>query len=411
MRVFPGFCLTLGMMVCFLGMTALAAEVSRKGLLPASPEEVGLLPSRLKYIDDAVEKAIEAGEVPGAVVLVARHGRIAYLKAFGSRSVQPEREPMTGDTIFDISSLTKVVATTPSIMILAENGAVRIGDRVKRYLPNFSGGGKDKITVRQLLTHYSGLAPDFDLSRQWFGYQAALQELWKASTKSEPGKEFAYSDLNFIALGEIVQAVSGKTLDVYAKERIFVPLGMTDTCFRPPATMIPRIAPTEPRKNTLAYLKGQAPAASSDQILRGEVHDPTAWRMGGVAGHAGLFSSARDLAIYAQTMLDEGTYQGRRLLAPLTVWAMTSTQSPGMSEQVRGYGWDINSDYSSPRGDIFNEGYGHTGFTGTSIWIHPPSDTVIIILTNRVHPNGGKDINTLRAVVANIVATAISDSK
>ena len=332
---------------------ALSADAPRKGLPQATPDDVGLLASHLKYIDDLVGAAIKAGETPGAVVLIARHGRIAYSRAFGNRSIQPRREAMTVDTIFDMSSLTKVVATAPSIMLLVENGTLRLDDKVKRYLPGFTGGGKDNITLRHLLTHYSGLAPDFNLSKQWFGYSAALEELWKTDTKSEPGKEFSYSDLNYIALGEIIRVVSGKPLDEFAQEHIFLPLGMTDTGFHPSPKLLPRIAPTESRRNTLKYLKGLASLASMDQILRGEVHDPTAWKMGGVAGHAGLFSSAQDLAIFAQMMLDGGSYHGGRLLSSLTIQAMTSPQSPPNSAEARGYGWDLESAYSSPRGDIF----------------------------------------------------------
>jgi CubicO group peptidase (beta-lactamase class C family) len=317
---------------------------------------------------------------------------------------------MTVDTIFDMSSLTKVIATTPLIMLLVENGTLRLEDKVKRYLPAFAGGGKDAITLRQLLTHYSGLPPDFDLSKQWFGYAAALEELYKINTDSEPGKEFKYSDLNFIVLGEIIHVVSGRTLDVFARERIFLPLAMTDTGFLPSMKLLPRIAPTESRRNTLKYLKGQASLPSLDQILRGEVHDPTAWRMGGVAGHAGLFSSAQDLAVFAQMLLGRGTYQEVHLLSPTSVDAMTTPQSPANLPEVRGFGWDLETSYSSPRGDIFKGGYGHTGFTGTSLWVHPPTDIFIIILSNRVHPNGGKDINHLRGAIANIVATAITDS-
>jgi CubicO group peptidase (beta-lactamase class C family) len=223
-----------------------------------------------------------------------------------------------------------------SIMLLVENGDVRLDDKVKRYLPDFTGGGKDTITVRHLLTHYSGLPADFDLSKEWFGYAAALQELWKIKTDTEPGKEFKYSDLNYIALGELVRSVSGKSLDAFAREHIFVPLDMTDTGFLPSATLQPRIAPTESRGNALRYLKGQASKASMDQILRGEVHDPTTWRMEGVAGHAGLFSSARDIAVFAQMLLDGGTLHGARILSPMTVQAMTRPQSPTNSVEVRG---------------------------------------------------------------------------
>jgi CubicO group peptidase (beta-lactamase class C family) len=396
----------IGLCLCF-PMQIFPAEVSRNELVRALPETVGLNAFRLKHIDAAVEAAIKAGEIPGVVVLIARHGRIAYINAFGNRAIVPSPEPMTVDTIFDMSSLTKVMATTPSIMRLVEDGALRFDDKVKRYLPEFSGDGKENITLSQLMTHYSGLRPDFDLSKEWFGYKEALNELWKEKVVSEPGKEFAYSDLNFIALGEIVRVVSGKALDVFAQEEIFAPLGMMETCFRPSADRIPRIAPTETRRNTLKYLKGQA--ADMDQMLRGEVHDPTAWRMGGVAGHAGLFSSARDLAIYAQMLLKNGAYPGGRLLSAASVRAMTSPQSPTSASQVRGFGWDLKSSYSSPRGDLLVGGYGHTGFSGTSLWVYPSVDAFIVILSNRVHPDGGKDINHLRGAIANIVASAITD--
>ena len=407
-----------GLLVCCIcfcpGCAFFTESVSGDALPLADSAASGLLASRLQYIDEAVKESIKAGELPGAVVLAARHGKIVYFKAFGNRVAGTASEPMTTDTIFDIASLTKVVATTPAIMQLAEKGKLRFGDKVKRYLPAFTGGGKENITVRQLLTHYSGLRPDFDLSREWSGYRAAMEELWKEKTVTEPGTAFAYSDLNFIALGEIVHAVTGQTLDVYSREHIFAPLGMRETCFLPPAAWVPRIAPTEYRKNTLGYLKGQATNPASGKMLRGEVHDPTAGRMGGVAGHAGLFSDAGNLAIYAQTLLNQGIAPGKkesaggeRILSAAAVSAMTRPQSPPAATQIRGYGWDIDSSYSSPRGDLFSGGYGHTGFSGTSMWIHPPTDSFIIILSNRLHPNGGKDISHLRGAIANIVASAI----
>jgi CubicO group peptidase (beta-lactamase class C family) len=395
-----------------LGGAIVAAPVDKqRGLVQSVPEAVGLFSSRLNYIDEAVAASMQAKEIPGAVVLVARHGRIGYLKAFGDRAVQPNPEPMPADTLFDMASMTKVMATTPSIMVLVENGSIRLGDKVKRYLPKFTGGGKDNITVHQLLTHFSGLRPDFDLSKQWEGYDAAMEELWKETTQSEPGKEFAYSDLNFITLGEIARVVSGRTLDIFARENVFEPLGMSETAFNPPAAWRPRIAPTESRRHTLEYLKGQWTSAVSDEILRGEVHDPTAWRMGGVAGHAGLFSSARDVAIYAQTLLNRGLFQGKRILSPAGIYAMTGPESPHNSLQVRGFGWDIDTNYSSPRGDLFKDGYGHTGFTGTSLWVLPQADAFVVILSNRVHPDGKGDATHLRGVIANIMATAISDAR
>ena len=369
-----------------------------------SPEDAGFSSSGLRNIDAAVEESIREGELPGAVVLVSRYGKTAYLKAFGNRALKPEREPMTIDTIFDIASMTKVVATTPAIMQLVDNGRVRLGDPVKRYLPKFTGGGKDDVTVGQLLTHYSGLRPGFGEGKEWVGYETTLNEIWKERITGKPGRSFAYSDLNFIVLAEIVRVVSGKGIDVYSREHIFEPLGMTETAFRPPADWTVRIAPTEMRLVPPQLPKGAKPEY---KMLRGDVHDLTVWRMGGVSGQAGLFSSARDLAIFARTLLNHGVYGGVRLLSEAAVTAMTSPQSPPRAEDVRGYGWDISSEYSSPLGDLFSGGYGHTGFTGTSIWIHPPSDSFIIILSNRVHPSGGKNINHLRGVVANIVAASI----
>lgn len=394
---------SLFLSLCCLQLAGASRE--ERGLPQVEPSTVGLRPAQLNRIDEAVAASIQAHETPGAVVLVARRGKIGYWKAFGSRALQPQAEPMTRDTIFDMASLTKVMAATPAIMLLAQNGQVRIGDRVKRYLPLFTGGGKDNITLRHMLIHYSGLPADFDLSKQWQGRDAALSELWSVAAQTPPGREFLYSDINFIALGEIVAAVSGKSLDAFVQQQIYQPLGMTDTTFNPPAGWQSRIAPTESRQRSLEYLKGTA-NASAPAMLRGEVHDPTAWRMGGVAGHAGLFSSARDVAIYAQMLLDQGRSQGRPLLSPLTVQAMTSPQSPA-GAPVRGFGWDIDTSYSAPRGDLFIGGFGHTGFTGTSLWVHPPTGTFVVILCNRVHPDGKGDVTRLRAVIANIVASAI----
>jgi CubicO group peptidase (beta-lactamase class C family) len=387
-----------------------AAYGSPQGLPQAAPELVGLSSSHLQYIDNTVASAIGRMELPGAVVLVARRGRIAYFKAFGNRASPPAVESMTTDTIFDVASLTKVMATTPAIMLLVERGLLRLDDKVKRYLPEFAGWGKDAITVRQLLTHFSGLRPDFDLSVQWEGYSATMEHLWRETVNGEPGKEFAYSDLNFITLGEIVQRVSGQSLDIFVRQHLFDPLGLDETAFNPPAEWRSRIAPTEPRARSLQYLSGKAGGEISKEILRGIVHDPTAWRMGGVAGHAGLFSSARDVAVYGQLMLNRGNYLGKRIFSPITVEAMTTPQSPRGASPLRGLGWDIDSTFSTPRGDLLSGGFGHTGFTGTSLWVHPPTETFIILLSNRVHPDGKGEVSHLRAVIANIVAAAISSN-
>lgn len=403
-RRLPGF----GLLLLCINLLH-ASPGDPEGISAASPESVGLSSSGLKNIEEAVTAAVESKEIPGAVVLVARRGRVAYLNSFGKRAVAPDEEVMTTDTIFDMASLTKVMATTPAIMLLVEKGSIRLDDKVKRYLPAFVGGGKDVITVRQLLTHYSGLRPDFDLSKPWEGYQAAMEELWKETTQGDPGKEFVYSDLNFIALGEIVRVVSGQPLDQFTRDHIYVPLKMRDTSFNPPAEWRPRIAPTESRARSLAYLKGEGTAGLSTGMLRGEVHDPTAWRMGGVAGHAGLFSTASNVALYAQMLLNRGKSETGRFLSPLSVQAMTSPQSPRMTPSLRGFGWDIDTSYSSPRGDLFAGGYGHTGFTGTSLWVDPSSQTFVVILSNRVHPDGKGDATHLRGAIANIVAASIRD--
>jgi CubicO group peptidase (beta-lactamase class C family) len=389
---------------------SLAAAVSPQGLPQAAPELVGLSSSHLQYIDDTVAAAIGRMELPGAVVLVARRGRIAYFKAFGNRANHPVVEVMTTDTIFDVASLTKVMATTPAIMLLVERGLLRLDDKVKRYLPEFAGWGKDAITVRQLLTHFSGLRPDFDLAVQWEGYAATMEHLWRETASGEAEKEFVYSDLNFITLGEIVQRVSGQSLDAFVRQHLFDPLGLDETAFNPPAAWRGRIAPTEPRGLSLQYLNGKAGREISKETLRGSVHDPTAWRMGGVAGHAGLFSSARDVSVYGQLLLNRGNYMGKRVFSPITVETMTTPQSPRDAFPLRGLGWDIDSTFSAPRGDLLSGGFGHTGFTGTSLWVHPPTETFIILLSNRVHPEGKGDVTHLRAVIANIVAAAISSN-
>lgn len=344
-------------------------------------------------LDAAIDAAVREGTVPGAVLLVGHNGSVVYQKAYGSRALEPAREAMTLDTIFDLASLTKVIATTPSIMKLVEQGKVRLNDPVTAYLKDFQGGKSD-ITVRDLLTHFSGLRPDLDLQPAWLGYETGIRKALNDKPQNPAGVRFMYSDINFELLGEIVNRVSGKPLDQFAQDEIFKPLGMSETSFHPAASLRPRIAPTEFD-------------ASVNAPLRGIVHDPTARYMGGVAGHAGVFSTAADLAKYAQMMLDEGG----RLFSPLTIRKFTSANSPPDQHIVRGLGWDIDSGYSAPRGDLFPIGsYGHTGFTGTSLWIDPASKTYVILLANSVHPRGNKNLSPLRSKIASIVAASVGVS-
>ncbi|MCA1607327.1 MAG: serine hydrolase, partial [Acidobacteria bacterium] len=279
-------------------------------------------------------------------------------------------------------------------------------------IPELKGEGRERITLELLLTHRSGYAPDFDLKERWTGYGEAVKRLMQEPLRNPAGARFVYSDIGYIALGEVVHRVSGQTLDEFARRNIFAPLGMRDTGFRPPANLRARIAPTEKRRGQLSYL-GDTPRVSeidADKWLRGEVHDPTAYRMAGVAGHAGLFSTADDLAIYCQMILNGGQYRGVRILAPLTVAEMTRPRLVSESAWTRGVGWDINSSFSTNRGDLFPLGsFGHTGFTGTSLWIDPASGMFVVFLSNRVHPDGKGDVASLRGRVASIAAGAVTD--
>jgi len=350
--------------------------------------------ARMGAVDAVIERVMHDGAIPGAVLLIGHDGQVIYRKAYGERALEPRREPMTLDTIFDLASLTKVIVTTPAVMQLVEQGKVRLNDPVAKYLPEFAQNGKEDITVRQLLTHYSGLAPDLDLKTAWEGKETAYRMAFAETPQDAPGSKFSYSDINFIVLGALVERVSGETLDEYAARHIFQPLKMARTRFLPPldrrAGWIEKIAPTQYDEN--------------EHMLRGLVHDPTARRMGGVAGQAGLFSTGDDLAKFAQALLNGGG----GILSALSVEKMTRPEQPPSAPVLRGFGWDIDSPYSSNRGDLLPVGgYGHTGFTGTSMWIDPTTQTYIILLTNAVHPRGKANAIALRSKVATAVAAAL----
>ena len=345
-------------------------------------------------LDEAINQAIAQDRLPGAVLLVGHDGQIVYRKAYGKRALVPRPETMTVDTIFDCASLTKVIATTSSLMKLFEQGKFQLNDKVTDYIPEFQEGKSD-ITLRNLFTHFSGLPPDVPLKPEWTGYDTGIHLACTTKPAGPPGVRFVYSDINFILLGEIVHRLSGEMLSDYARQNIFLPLGMKETMFLPPVSLVPRIAPTERADKT-------APP------LRGVAHDPSTRAMGGVAGHAGLFSTAADLARFAQMMLNGGSLDGVRLFSPLTVEKFTEPESPPGQPILRGLGWDIDSPYSGNRGELFPIGsYGHTGFTGTSIWIDPSSSSYVILLANSVHPDARPALTPLRAKVATIVAAAL----
>ncbi|HVE65950.1 MAG TPA: serine hydrolase, partial [Thermoanaerobaculia bacterium] len=392
----------------------LAAALAALATLGAPPA-AGFSAERLARIDAAVEEALAARELPGAVVLVGRGDRVVLRKAYGHRALLPGREPMTADTVFDMASLTKPVATATSVMILVERGKLSLLDPVARHLPEFApgGGDRDKVTVEQLLTHRAGFVPDDPLELYTGTPEEIFARKYRAPLEAPPGTRFRYSDVGYEVLGELVRKLAGVPLDEFAERNIFAPLGMKDTHVRPIAGArflgermsltgsatppIARIAPTERRE---------------DRWLRGEVHDPRAHAVGGVAGHAGLFSTGDDLARYCRMLVGGGRLGKARVLSPLGVEAMTRPRFSG-DESLRALGWDVASAFSRNRGDLFPPGsFGHTGFTGTSLWIDPSSGSWVVFLSNRLHPDGKGDVTRLRGLVATLAAAALeSDSR
>ena len=389
-----------------LVMLTLAASAHAE-LPSAEPTSLGFDADRLKKIDAAIDGAIERGQVPGAVVLVGRRGFIAYARAAGSRVVGPTPEAMTRDTIFDMASITKPVATATSVMILVEEGKIRLTDRLGRALPEFDNHGKGAITIDQLLRHRAGLIPDNAIADYQQGPEAAWKKLAELGLVAQPDERFIYSDVGFQLLGRLIEKTSGQRLDQFAAERIFNVLGMTDAHFRrlePSGASndkvpVERIAPTEPE-------------SKGGPMLRGVVHDPRSRALGGVAGHAGLFATADDLAIYAQTLLNGGVGpNGRRILSPLAVRAMVDAAATPPNQR-RGLGWDVQTVQSATRGALFGPtSFGHTGFTGTSLWIDPETECFVVILTSRLHPDGrGASPTSLRFEVATLAAASIADA-
>lgn len=396
---------------------ALKSLIFAQGLPVAKPADVGMDAAKLDRIEALVLADIAEKKLPGAVVLVGRKGKIVYRKAFGNRSLVPTVEPMTVDTIFDVASLTKPVATATSIMILIEQGRLQLSDTIGKFIPDIDDENAKKVTILQLLTHTSGYRPDFDLSEKWTGREGMLAALKKEKLRNPPGTKFVYSDIGFIVLGEIVYAVTGFEVDKFVAQNIFEPLATGSSMFlRYPESgwrgTLSRVAPTENIRGQNSYLgsKFEGDPNTGNKILRGVVHDPTAFRMGGIAGHAGLFSTADDLARYCQMILNGGSYGGRRILSAQTVAMMTRTYVVSETGATRGLGWDMNTTFSRNRGELFPLGsFGHTGFTGTSIWIDPTSETFVVFLSNRVHPDGKGDVGDLRAKVSTVVASAITD--
>jgi uncharacterized protein YbbC (DUF1343 family)/CubicO group peptidase (beta-lactamase class C family) len=359
----------------------------------AANKPAPLPPQTLAEIDATIEQAIKDHRIPGGVFHL-EHDGVVYEKAYGNRALVPAVEAMTADTIFDMASITKVMATTPAIWLLIQQGRLSLDDKVSKFIPEYKGGWRDEMTIRHLLTHTSGLRPDLDLSEAWTTYDTAIILAIAEEPRNRPGTMFRYSDINFELLGEIVRRLAGP-LDEFVENRIYGPLGMKETFYLPilrasrpgvPA----RVAPTQ--------------YTETGVMLRGIVHDPTARRMGAVAGHAGLFSTAHDVAIYARMLLRGGA----PLFTPETVRMMTTVQSPPAVADRRTGGFDYDTGFSRPRGDLFPIGsYGHTGFTGTILWIDPASKTFYIFLSNRVHPDGKGSVTSLQKALGTLAAKAV----
>jgi uncharacterized protein YbbC (DUF1343 family)/CubicO group peptidase (beta-lactamase class C family) len=391
-----------------LGIFAVLPAGTARAANPAQPDPLTeFRAGRLAEMDATISNAVAAGKTPGAVLWLERHGAVHH-QAFGRRAVVPTAEPMTEDTIFDAASLTKVIATTPAVMRLIESGRLAVDAAVTNYLPEFKGSGKEAITLRHLLTHSSGLRPGLPLGRPWIGSSNALALACAEPLPDAPGIVFRYSDINFILLGLIVERVSGQRLDEFCAKEAFGPLRMTDTGYRPYLPTPPLGLPAAAMSNN-ALIAPTEVLTNAGVVLRGIVHDPTARRMGGVAGHAGLFTTAADLARFSRMMLGGGSLDGVRLFKPETVRLMTSVQSPpGIAR--RGLGWDIDSPYAGQRGTNFPlGGFGHTGWTGTSLWIDPFSETFVILLSNRNHPSEAGNILALRRELGSLAALAVKN--
>jgi CubicO group peptidase (beta-lactamase class C family) len=363
--------------------------VYRDTLVSAGPEQAGLRDDYIEAAYALIERWCSEKQIPGAVLAVGRKGFLVGPKAFGFARLESYREAMRPDTIFDLASVTKVVATAPCVLALLERGMLWLNDGVRRYIPE----ARVEATIGQLLTHTSGL-PAASLYR----FADPLQALWDLEPSRPPGEEVIYSCPGFILLGEVVKRVSGRSLDELAKELFYDPLGMRDTQYTPPPSVLPRVAPTEFN-------------AELGTHLHGAVHDNNCRSLGGVCGNAGLFGTASDLAVFCQMWLNKGRYGGQRVLSEAVVDAATRNYTKGMS-QPRGLGWQMRADYAeSAAGDLLSpESYGHTGFTGTLVWIDPTRELFIVLLTNRVHLRHSTVSKIrLRPLVANLVAAAVVD--
>jgi len=381
---------SLAFLGCLLSLQLFAQPLER-----ITPEQAGIDSRHLLYADEAILRAIDGNEMPGAVLAIVRKGKMAYLKAYGEKQIYPSGLQMDVNTVFDLASVSKSISTAVSVMILVERGELRLIDRASLYIDGFRGN----IRVMDLLTHTSGLPPYANVDTLTMRYgspnpDGLIEYIAGCDRDFEPRTGFQYSCLNYIALQRIIETVSGQSLKDFARENIFDVLGMKHTAYQPEGETLERVAPTEKQPD--------------DRVLRGVVHDPLARVMnGGVSGNAGVFSDAGDLAVLAAALLNGGTYNGKRILSPQGVKTMT-TVPESLKQFGRSPGWDLWSDYASNKGDLLSpNAYCHTGYTGTSIVIDPDNDLAVILLANRVHPDDTGNMVRIRSLVANVVAAAL----
>ena len=376
-----------------------ASTISRIGpvntLASAAPVTVGMSSDLNATLDSIVATALAQGAAPGATLAVGRYGRLVHLKGYGRLDTAVASARVDVNTIYDMASLTKVIATATTAMVLEEQGQLDLDRTIASYLPGFNAPDKAPITIRMAMTHRGGLEAFAPLFRTFRGREQYLQQINERPLKATPGTTTIYSDWEMILTQLVLETVTGVPLDRLADEKVFRPLGMTSTRFNPDSSLKPRIAPTE-----IDTTRGG--------LVWGRVHDENADAMGGVAGHAGLFSTAGDVAIFAQMLLNGGEYNGVRIVSPTTVARWTAPQARGSS---RALGWDTPSGASSAGHFFSPRSFGHTGFTGTSIWIDPTRDLFVILLTNHVNPTRGNTrVFPLRRAVADAVQRAIADA-
>lgn len=377
--------------VLLLALCSSAVAVPPAPIPIVAPESVGMDSRRLAVIDEVVQEGLDQGKMPGAVVVIGRREGIVFRKAYGFRQTKPDQVPMSADTVFDLASLTKPIATATSVMVLIQQGRMDLNAPVAMYLPDFAANGKDKITVGHLLMHTGGLIADNSINDYKGTPEEAIANICNLKPTAEPGQTFTYSDVGFIVLGEIVKTVSGKNVHEFSQEAIFQPLGMSETGYLPAEVLRSRAAVTEQREG---------------RWMRGEVHDPRAYALGGIAGHAGLFSTADDLSKYAVMMLNYGQLDGATILDSEVFSLMTTAVE--IPRGRRSPGWDVRTGYSSNRGDLMSAAaFGHGGFTGTGIWIDPKQNLFVLFLSNRVHPDGKGSVNSLIGRIGTIAGAAM----